>query len=55
MLDIEHIEIMEDLDHDYETPIQNEKIRRDILWRRFRIGLVIAAVDLIGIAYIFAR
>ena len=52
---IEEIEIMEDLDHDYETPIQEAKKRQEILWTRFKIGLVIAAVDLVGIAYIITR
>lgn len=52
---VEEIEIMEDLDHDYETPIIEAKTRQDILWKRFKFGLVIAAVDLVGIAYIVTR
>ncbi len=55
MFNIEEIEIMDDLDHDYETPIRQAEQMRAYRWRWFKIGLVFAAVDLIGIAYLITR
>ena len=52
---IEEIEIKEDLDHDYETPIKEAAKVKAILWQRFMNALPFAAFDILAILYLIKR
>lgn len=55
LLNVQQIEIMEDLNHDYsaDEEIQDEIHKMKILW--MKIGLVFFVFDIIALLYLFKR